>query len=79
MKKLITTLLVITSFVLLLIKVGSTIVNSIAGLLPESAHDWLPIIKILLWFVTFSFDLIVTYFLYIIIVFIIVFISKILK
>jgi len=60
MKKLTLTLLSLTVFITLLYKVGNTVVNLIMTLIPESASDWFPIIKLILWIATFSFDVFVT-------------------
>ena len=50
----------IVGAIALFIKVGSTVVNLLVGLLPASMHDWIPFLKVVAWIFTFSFDVIVT-------------------
>jgi len=57
MKRLLFLLVFIITFILLLYKVGSTVVDFI---MPMSAKEWFPLIEFLIWVFTFSFDLVVT-------------------
>jgi hypothetical protein len=60
MKRLLFLLVFIITFILLLYKVGSTVVDFIMSLMPMSAKEWFPLIEFLIWVFTFSFDLVVT-------------------
>ena len=60
MKKLIIVLLAIAGGIALFIKIGSSVVNFLIGLLPQSIHEWYPILKVVFWIVTASFDLTLT-------------------
>jgi len=62
MKKLFYSLLFLTTFILLFIQVGSTVVNLIMTLIPMSAQEWFPLIKLIVWVFTFTFNLMLTIF-----------------
>ncbi len=62
------TLFFIITFILSLYFVGSTVVGFLLGLLPASAHDLLPFLKVVFWIVTFTFNAGVTALLYYIII-----------
>ena len=61
-------LLFIGLFIVLFYSVGSFVVNALMTLIPASASDWFPFIRLVFWVVTFSFDLLVTFILYYIII-----------
>ena len=57
MKKALGVLIFIGLFITLIIEVGSFVVNLIVSLIPISMHDWIPLIKVVLWILTFSFNI----------------------
>ena len=69
--KIFTKLLFIGTFIFFFVLVGNAVVNSIISLFPESASEWFPLIRFLLWIFTFSFDLVVTVILYFLFVYLV--------
>lgn len=59
------------SFILSFIFVGGVVVDAIMALIPVSASEWFPIIRLLLWVITFSLNLVLTIVFYFIVVYII--------
>ena len=62
MKNPIKSLLFIICFIILFIMVGNTVVNLIMSLMPMSAQEWFPLIKLIVWLLTFTFNLVSTLF-----------------
>lgn len=62
MKKFFYSILFLITFTLLFIQVGSTVVDMIMTLIPMSAQEWFPLIKLIIWVFTFSFNLMLTIF-----------------
>lgn len=64
-------ILFITSFILFFYLVGSAVVDSIMSLIPMSASEWFPLIRLLVWVFTFSINLFLTFIVYFIFIYII--------
>lgn len=70
MKKLLK-LLLLTTFLLSFYYVGSFVVDTLSKLFDPDLGNWMILIKVILWLLTFSFNVLVTVILYFILVFII--------
>lgn len=70
MKKLLK-LLLLTTFLLSFYYVGSFVVDTLSKLFDPNLGNWMILIKVILWLLTFSFNVLVTVILYFILVFII--------
>jgi hypothetical protein len=64
-------ILFITSFILFFYLVGSAVVDSIMSLIPISASEWFPLIRLLVWVFTFSINFFLTLIVYFIFIYII--------
>jgi len=64
-------ILFVGTFIFFFYLVGSAVVNSIMALFPVSASEWFPVIKFLLWILTFSINFFLTLIVYFIFIYII--------
>ncbi len=57
-------LLLIITFIISFYYVGSFVVDTLMKLFPQSAEDWFPVFRFLLWVFTFTFNVMVTILVY---------------
>ena len=64
-------LLFLVSFIMTFIFVGDAVVDALMTLFPASASEWFLVIRFFLWVFSFGFNLIVTFILYFIFVYLV--------